>query len=101
MSPSPVVRETTAPRRGAIAPAALQTQSETRSSMGPVGQVGIREYEEGNTKERTKTHRGTDTDTETDTLMASTVRQTQSGTTKSSIGQVGDEEKKRLLTKTY
>ena len=86
MSPSPVVRETTAPRRGAIAPAALQTQSETRSSMGPVGQVGITENEKGNTKEGTQTHRGTDTDT--DTLMASTVRQTQSGTNKSSIGQV-------------
>ena len=39
MSPSPVVRELAAPRRGAIAPAAGQTQSETRSSMGPVGQV--------------------------------------------------------------
>ena len=88
MSPSPVVRETTAPRRGAIAPAALQTQSETRSSMGPVGQVGIREYEEGDTKEGTQTHRGTDTNTDTDTLMASTVRQTQSGTNKRSIGQV-------------
>ena len=86
MSPSPVVRETTAPRRGAIAPAALQTQSETRSSMGPVGQVGIRENEEGNIKIETQAHRGTDTDT--DTLMASTVRQTQSGTNKRSIGQV-------------
>ena len=90
MSPSPVVRETTAPRRGAIAPAALQTQSETRSSMGPVGQVG-RKNGEGDTKEETQTQRGTDTDadTDTDTLMAPTVKQTQSETTKSSIGQVG------------
>ena len=39
MSPSPVVREVAAPRRGAIAATAGQTQSETRSSMGPVGQV--------------------------------------------------------------
>ena len=88
MSPSPVVRETTAPRRGAIAPAALQTQSETRSSMGPVGQVG-RENEKGDTKEERQTHRGTDTDTDTDTLLAPAVRQTQSETNKSSIGQVG------------
>ena len=91
MSPSPVVRETTAPRRGAIAPAALQTQSETRSSMGPVGQVGIREYEKGDTKEERQTHRETDRDrdTDTDTLLAPAVRQTQSETNKSSIGQVG------------
>ena len=96
MSPSPVVRETTAPRRGAIAPAALQTQSETRSSMGPVGQVGIRENEEGNTKKETQTHRGTDTDkdADTDTLLASAVRQTQSETNKSSIGQVGMKRKR-------
>ena len=67
MSPSPVVRETTAPRRGAIAPAALQTQSETRSSMGPVGQVGIREYEEGNTKKETQMHRGTPEQVEAET----------------------------------
>merc|ERR1719330_501707 len=39
MSPSPVVREVGTPRRGAIAPVAGQTQSETRSSMGPVGQI--------------------------------------------------------------
>ena len=89
MSPSPVVRETTAPRRGAIAPAALQTQSETRSSMGPVGQVGIRENEEGNTKEERQTHRETDRDTDTDTLLAPAVRQTQSETNKSRVGQVG------------
>ena len=88
MSPSPVVRETTAPRRGAIAPAALQTQSETRSSMGPVGQVG-RKNEKGDTKEERQTHRGTDTDTDTDTLLAPAVRQTQSETNKSRVGQVG------------
>ena len=92
MSPSPVVRETTAPRRGAIAPAALQTQSETRSSMGPVGQVGIRENEEGSAKKETQTHRGTDTDT--DTLMAPTIKQTQSETIKSKIGQVGMKRKR-------
>ena len=98
MSPSPVVRETTAPRRGAIAPAALQTQSETRSSMGPVGQVGIRENEKGDTTEETQTHIGTDTDTDadTDTLLASAVRQTQSETNKSSIGQVGMKRKRDL-----
>ena len=90
MSPSPVVRETTAPRRGAIAPAALQTQSETRSSMGPVGQVG-REYEEGDTKEGTQKHRDrTDTITDTDTL------QSQSETIKSKIGQVGMKRKRDL-----
>ena len=93
MSPSPVVRETTAPRRGAIAPAALQTQSETRSSMGPVGQVG-RKNEKGDTKEEMQTHRGTDTDTDTDTLLASAVRQTQSETNKSKIGQVGMKRKR-------
>ena len=54
MSPSPVVRELAAPRRGAIAPAAGQTQSETRSSMGPVGQVKKR------TDGQTDKHKETD-----------------------------------------
>ena len=54
MTPSPVVREVPAPRRGAIAAAAGQTQSETRSSMGPVGQV------------KRQTHGQTETDKDID-----------------------------------
>ena len=50
MAPSPVVREVVAPRpvkevtpprRGCIAAVPGQTQSETRTSMGSVGQVSV------------------------------------------------------------
>ena len=59
MSPSPVVREVGAPRRGAIAPVAGQTQSETRSSMGPVGQVKRKTDRQTDKKRQRKTDRHT------------------------------------------
>ena len=62
MSPSPVVREVAAPRRGAIAAAAGQTQSETRSSMGPVGQVKRKTL--GQKRTEMQTERLTDRETE-------------------------------------
>ena len=67
MSPSPVVREVGAPRRGAIAPVAGQTQSETRSSMGPVGQVKRKTDKQTDTKtqRQTQTHKEAETDTQT------------------------------------
>ena len=70
MSPSPVVREVAAPRRGAIAAAAGQTQSETRSSMGPVGQVKRKTLGQKRTEMQTEklterqTERLTDRETE-------------------------------------
>jgi hypothetical protein len=39
MAPSPVVTAVSPPRRGCLAATPGQTQSETRSSMGAVGQV--------------------------------------------------------------
>ena len=62
MSPSPVVREVAAPRRGAIAAAAGQTQSETRSSMGPVGQVKRKTL--GQTRTEMQTEKLTERQTE-------------------------------------
>ena len=64
MSPSPVVREVAAPRRGAIAAAAGQTQSETRSSMGPVGQVKRKTL--GQTRTEMQTERQTERQTDGD-----------------------------------
>ena len=63
MSPSPVVREVAAPRRGAIAPVAGQTQSETRSSMGPVGQVKRKTYVQRKRQRDRQTDRQTPIDT--------------------------------------